>query len=144
MLVDRTILEWDCWQEESKSSPNYETVNKLNLDVLPNYQTKYNGKIYLYVGRENTSSAWFFITYLIYAFGGRINRYTRKCYGNVLKFGHLENDHSQLIIKGHSATTSGDGNSIEIKYNNICLNCPTEQFLTCSVKETDWNRFWSE
>ena len=41
-------MEWDCWNEENKNSPNYETVNKLNLDLLPNYQNKYNGKIYLF------------------------------------------------------------------------------------------------
>jgi hypothetical protein len=144
ILVDKTIMEWDCWNEENKNSPNYITVNKLNLDTLPNYQSKYNGKIYLHIDKQNSSSTWFFITYLIYAFGGKINRYHKKCYGKVLKFGNLVNKNSQLIIKGHSGTTSGDGNSIDIKYKNIHLNCPTEQFLSCSVKENDWNRFWTE
>jgi hypothetical protein len=144
ILMDKTILEWDCWNEENKNSPNYKTVNKLNLDTLPNYQSKYNGKIYLHMDKQNGSATWFFITYLIYAFGGKINRYHKKCYGKVLKFGNLVNKNSQLIIKGHSGTTSGDGNSISIKYKNIYLNCPTEQFLSCSVKENDWNRFWIE
>jgi hypothetical protein len=144
ILKDKKIMEWDCWNEENENSPNYETVKKLNLNLLPNYQNKYNGKIYLYLDKQNGSAAWFFITYLIYAFGGKINRYSKKCYGKIIKFGKLENENSQLIIKGHSGTTSGDGNAIKINYKNIYFDCPTEQFSSCSIKKTDWNRFWIE
>jgi len=144
MLSNKKIQEWDCWNEENKHSPNYKTVQEMQLDVLPNYQSKYKGKIYLYTDKYNGSAAWFFITYLIYAFGGKINRYSKTCYGKVLKFGNVTNETSQLRIKGHSNTTSGDGNASEIKYKNIVLQCPTEQFLNCSVKENDWNRFWTE
>ena len=48
----------------------------------------------------------------------QINRYEKKCYGQTIKFGNLEQD-SQLILKGHSGTTSGDGNVIQLNYNNI-------------------------
>ena len=34
------------------------------------------------------------------------------------------------------------GNTIEIKCGNIKIKCPTEQFLSCSIKKYDWNRFW--
>ena len=76
----------DCWKEEDKNSPNCETVKKINLNLLPNYDTKYNGKIYLYMSKINGSVAWFFITYMIYAFGGNINRYNKKCYSETIKY----------------------------------------------------------
>ena len=95
------------------------------------------------MNKQNGSSVWYFITYLIYAFGGKINRYEKKCYGQTIKFGNLEQD-SQLILKGHSGTTSGDGNVIQLNYNNIKITCPTEQFTSCSIKKLDWNRYWIE
>ena len=139
---NKKILEWNCWKEENKESPNYETVKKLNLDNLPNYDTKYSGKIYLHMNKQNVSSAWFFITYLIYSFSNKINRYSHKCYGQIIKYGTIESD--KLILLGHSGTTSGDGNTISIKKNNIEIICPTEQFISCSIKKYDWNRFWIE
>ena len=48
-LKIKNIEEWNCWEEENKDSPNYDVIKKLNLDNLPNYDTKYNGKIYLYM-----------------------------------------------------------------------------------------------
>jgi hypothetical protein len=47
-----------------------------------------------------------------------------------------------LKLIGHSGTTSGDCNAIMVKYKNIEINCPTQQFISCSIKECDWNRFW--
>jgi hypothetical protein len=132
----------DCWEEENKDSPNYNVVKKLNLDKLPNYDVKYNGKIYLHMNKQNGSAVWFFITYLIYSFSNKINRYTKKCYGQTIKYGTIESDN--LILLGHSGTTSGDGNAILIKFNNIEFKCPTEQFISCSIKKNDWNRFWIE
>ena len=140
ILSNKEIFEWNCWEEEN--SPNYKDVQKLNLDNLPNYDTKYKGKIHLHMNKQNASSAWFFITYLIYAFSNKINRYSKKCYGQTIKYGTIESN--QLILLGHSATTSGDGNSITKKYNNIEIFCPTEQFISCSIKKNDWNRFWKE
>ena len=49
---------------------------------------------------------------------------------------------NQLKLKGISSTTSGDGNSIYVKYKNIEICCPTEQFISCFIKNCDWNRFW--
>lgn len=142
IIKNKKIFEWNCWEEENKDSPNYETVKKLNLDNLPNYDSKYNGKIYLHMNKQNGSAVWFFITYLIYSYSNKINRYYKKCYGQTIKYGTIESDN--LILLGHSGTTSGDGNAVSIKNNNITINCPTEQFISCSIKKNDWNRFWIE
>jgi len=140
IVQNKEIFEWDCWEEENVNSPNYLVVKKLNLDNLPNYDSKYNGKIYLHMNEQNGSAAWFFITYLIYAFANKIKRYSKKCYGQNIKYGKIESNN--LILLGHSGTTSGDGNPVEIKCGNIKIKCPTEQFLSCSIKKYDWNRFW--
>jgi hypothetical protein len=140
IVQNKEVFEWDCWKEENVNSPNYEVVKKLNLDNFPNYKTKYRGKIYLHMDIKNGSAAWFFITYLIYAFVNKIKRYSKKCYGQNIKYGEIESDN--LILLGHSGTTSGDGNPVEIKCGNIKIKVPTEQFLSCSVKKCDWNRFW--
>jgi hypothetical protein len=140
ILQNKEIFEWDCWEEENINSPNYQVVKKLNLDNLPNYNTKYSGKIYLHMNKENSSAAWFFITYLIYAFANKISRFSKKCYGQNIKYGKIKSNN--LILLGHSGTTSGDGNSVELKYSNIKIRCPTEQFISCSIKKCDWNRFW--
>jgi hypothetical protein len=146
IIKDGYILsfeEWDCWAEENKDSPNCDVVKKLNLNVLAKYNTKYNGKIYLHMNKQNGSAVWFFITYLIYSFSTKIHRFSKKCYGRTVKYGKIESD--QLILLGHSGTTSGDGNSITIKYDNhINIDCPTQQFISCSIKKYDWNRFWTE
>jgi len=139
---NKSIFEWDCWKEESKNIPNYHVVKKLNLDHLPNYDTKYNGKIYLHMNKQNGSAAWFFITYLIYSFSNKIKRYSKKCYGQTIKYGNIQS--KQLVLIGHSGTTSGDSNAISVKYNNIEVQCPTQQFISCSIKKKDWNRFWIE
>lgn len=132
------LQEWDCWKEEN--GPNEKTVRLLNLSNLPNYETKFTGKIVVHMSRQNGSSAWFFITYLIYAFASKITRLSKSCFGQTIKTGHIHN--SQLLLMGSSATTSGDGNAITIQYGNIHISCPTEQFIHCSIKDCDWNRFW--
>lgn len=141
ILIDKSYIEWDCWNEENENSPNYDMIKYLDLDFLPNYKTKYNGKIYLYMNKQNGSAAWFFITYLIYSFGKDIKRWNKKSYGEIIKFGTISKD-SQLVLIGHSGTTSGDGNSVSNNYNNLIIECPTEQFIKCSIKKYDWNRFW--
>jgi hypothetical protein len=140
-LHNKKIVEWNCWKEEDKNSPNYQAVKYLDLDFIPDYQTKYNGKIYLYMNSSNGSAAWFFITYLIYAFSNNIKRFYKKCYGKILKFGTIDKN-SNLVLRGISGTTSGDGNSKNIQYKNIMIECPTEQFISCSIKDKDWNRYW--
>jgi len=140
IVQNKEIFEWDCWEEENVNSPNYLVVKKLNLDNFPNYDSKYNGKIYLHMNEQNGSAAWFFIIYLIYAFANKIKRYSKKCYGQNIKYGKIESNN--LILLGHSGTTSGDGNPVEIKFGNIKIKVPTEQFISCSIKKCDWNRFW--
>jgi hypothetical protein len=138
ILKNKKKYEWDNWKEEI-AHPDY--FNTLGIKILPHYETKYNGKIYLYMDEHCGSSTWYFITYLIYAFSSKIYRYSKKCYGIDIKYGEIES--KQLKLYGHSATTSGDGNSELININNdIKIYCPTEQFISCSVKHKDWNRFW--
>lgn len=147
ILQDKEIFEWNCWEEEIKNSPNHSVIKKLNLDNLPNYDSKYNGKIYLHMNKINASAAWFFITYLIYSFSDKDNiiRYNKNCFGQTIKFGTIDkNKDNQLVLLGHSGTTSGDGNKLLIKTNNIEIKCPTEQFISSSIKKYDWNRFWIE
>ena len=142
IIASKQVFEWNCWEEENENSPNNEVVRKFNLDNLPNYESKYNGKIYLHMNTQNGSATWFFITYLIYAFANKIHRYSKKCYGQNIKYGTIESDN--LILLGHSDTSSGDGNDVSIKCNNIEIKCPTEQFVSSSIKKNDWNRFWRE
>jgi hypothetical protein len=40
ILANKKIYEWDCWKEEDTT--HYEKIKKINLDHLPNYDTKYN------------------------------------------------------------------------------------------------------
>jgi len=143
ILTNKNILEWDCWKEEDINSPNYDVVKYLDLGFLQEYKTKYNGKIYLHMTKQNGSASWFFITYLIYGFSKNIERFSKKCYGKSIRFGRISKE-SNLILEGMSGTTSGDGNSIEINYKNININIPTEQFINCSIKRCDWNRYWIE
>jgi hypothetical protein len=140
---DKRILEWNCWKEEDENinNPNFGVVKYLDLGSLPIYEKKYNGEIYLHMSKENGSAAWFFITYLIYGFSKNIRRFAKKCYGKNIKFGTICKE-SKLFLEGMSGTTSGDGNPIEVNYKNIKINIPTEQFIDCSIKKYDWNRYW--
>jgi hypothetical protein len=135
---NKTIYEWNCWKEEEINSPNYEIVKQLNLVSIPNYTTKYNGKIYVYMNTFNGSATWFLITYLIYGFNNKIIRFNK----NSIKYG--KNISNKLKLIGMSGTTSGDGNAIDIKYGNIKISCPTEQFISSSIKKQDWNRYWMQ
>ena len=140
MTQTKEVYTWDCWQEERDDSPNYSVVQQLNLDELPQYETKYNGKIVLHMTKVNGSAAWFFITYLVYAFGGKITRFSKKCFGQTVKYGTVESD--RFVLVGHSGTTSGDGNNQLIVKDGVCIKCPTEQFLKSSIQKMDWNRYW--
>jgi len=140
--INDKIGESKCWNEDNPSHGHYKDFLKLNLEA-PKYKTKYTGKIHLYISSKNASAAWYFITYMIYAFGSNIKRYTKKCYGQNLKFGTISKD-SQLILHGYSATCSGDSNAIPINYKDIIIRNPRDQILSCSVKKNDWNRFWTE
>ena len=142
-LSNGKIIKWNPWNEDNENNPNYHNFKDLNLDFIPEYQSKYNGKIYLYMNNYNGSASWYFITYLIYAFSNKIKRFTKICHGKTLKFGSISKN-SQLKLYGISSTCSGDSNSTTLHYKNIEINCPTKQFIQSSVKNIDWNRFWCQ
>ena len=150
ILKNKTEITWDVWSESDPENPmNHDTVQALELGNIPTYDTKYSGKIYVYINPQNGSAAWFFITYLIYAFAKKqdIIRYQSSFFGNTYKHGIVLPYH-QLILRGKSGTTSGDGNSepVIVRKNdtNILVHCPTEQFISSSILPKDWNRYWSE
>lgn len=134
---------WDSWNEAENVGPNYDGIKSLDLGVIPKYETKYSGKIYLHMDMnyKNGSAVWYFITYLIYGFASRIKRFTKKCYGKIFKFGKISYD-SQLILSGKSSSCSGDGNTIDIQFKDIIISCPTMQNISRSFDEKDWDRFW--
>jgi hypothetical protein len=80
-MQNKEVFEWNCWEKENINSSNYQVVKKLNLYILPNYESKYNGKIYLHIDTKNSSVACFFIKYIIYAFANKNSRFSKKCYG---------------------------------------------------------------
>jgi hypothetical protein len=143
-INNNKLIKYNCWNEEkhSKKSWEYKQYKKLKIEQ-PKYNTKYKGFIHLYINTFNGSAAWYFITYMIYAFGKNIKRYKKKCFGQNLKFGKISKN-SQLILHGMSNTCSGDHNSVSINYKNIIINCPTAQIFSCSVKNGDYNRFWTQ
>ncbi len=141
-LTNKKDFEWDCWKEDEAGINNYNVVQELNLDFIPNYETKYTGKIYLHMNKKNGSAAWFFITYLIYAFADKIIRYNQKSFNQTIKLGYITSN--QLVLKGFSGTTSGDCNSKNILYDKINIYYPTQQFISCSINKRDWNRFWHQ
>jgi hypothetical protein len=132
-----------------RSPEEYDVVEALQLGNIPTYDTKYSGKIYVYMNPQNDNAAWFFITYLIYAFAKKqdIIRHHSSCFENTYKHGIVLPYH-QLILRGKSGTTSGDGNPepIVVRKNdtNILVQCPTEQIISSSILPKDWNRYWSE
>jgi len=150
ILKNKTEITWDVWSESDPENPmNHDTVQALELGNIPTYDTKYSGKIYVYMNPQNDSAAWFFITYLIYAFAKKqdIIRHQSSCFENTYKHGIVLPYH-QLILRGKSGTTSGDGNPepIVVRKNdtNILVQCPTEQIISSSILPKDWNRYWSE
>ena len=140
-IDNNCIKELDSWMEYENKNGNYSRIELLDLDFIPSYTTKYTGKIHLYMNYMCGSSTWYTITYLIYGFASKIKRYTKKCYGEILKFGSIDKD-SQLVLHGQSSSCSGDGHNITSTFNGINISCPTIQFYTRSFDEIDWNRFW--
>jgi hypothetical protein len=136
------MVSWDSWKEYENKKQNYERIKLLELDFIPIYETKYTGKIHLYLN-DCGSAAWYCATYLIYGFANKIKRFTKKCLSKEIKFGKVSKD-SQIILHGKSSTCYGDGNTVNINFNDLIINCPTIQFKTRSFNEIDWNRFWIE
>jgi len=110
------------------------------------YKDKYSGKIMLHVNLHCASSAWYLITYLIYAFSDTIVRETVKVHGKTIKVGRITGN---IKIRGYSSTTSGDalGEEKDIQKEFTIFNkpftirTPSQVFIT-SVRTQDYNRFW--
>jgi hypothetical protein len=135
------IHKWNLWNEDKKGVNNFERIEKLKLDFTVNYFTKYKGKIHLYIDGV-TSATWYLTTHLIYAFSSKIKRFSKKYYGQTIKFGTISKD-SQLVLHGQSSTCSGDGNPITTTYGDIIIGIPTMQRLGNEpIKKIDFNRFW--
>lgn len=150
-LANGKSFTWDGWKEDDPNSPsNYDVVQQLRLGPIPQYKTKYPGKIYVHFDEQSGSASWYLITYMVYAFGGNdVKRFDRTFLGKKYKFGRLERrPQSQLVLVGQrSGTTSGDGNSKLVKskgglLGDLKFSCPEEQFVDCSIQPNDWNRFW--
>jgi hypothetical protein len=141
-IQDNTVYKLDIWNEDKIGVMNYGRLKELNLDFTVNYFTKYTGKIHLYIDGI-ASAAWYLVTYLIYSFSSKIKRFTKKYYGQNLKFGSISKD-SQLILHGQSLTCSGDGNPETINYNDIHFEVPKMQRLDKNgpIKNKDFGRFW--
>ena len=141
----RKTRNWDPWSIEPTGGYD-EQYKKLNIKNLSTYPTPYSGKIILHIDTENGSSAWFFITYLIYVFASKIRRYTKYLYGIPIKLGKASG--KQIQIYGCSNTTSGDGNAVSKEFNldntKIKFKFPTQENLNRPIKSFDWNRFWIE
>lgn len=133
--------KWDSWHEYENKNGNYKRIQLLDLDFIPIYDTKYTGKIHLYMNEYSVSATWYTITYLIYGFASKIKRFSKEYYGKTIKFGTISSD-SQLVLHGKSSTCSGDGQTIKINFKDIIINCPTIQIYSRSFDEIDWNRFW--
>jgi|Laugresbdmm110sn_2_1035109.scaffolds.fasta_scaffold21524_2 hypothetical protein len=142
VLVNGDSLTWDVWREED-GHVNNKVVEELKLVAIPNYMTKYAGKVYVYMDKHNGSAAWYFITYLIYAFAKDVERFTIPSFGRRYKFGRVPSG-QQITLKGtRSSTTSGDGNAVNVPFGDgMFADCPTEQFISCPIQPRDWNRFW--
>jgi hypothetical protein len=121
ILKNKTKITWDEWSEceyEYGNAYSEECENDayttLQLQNIPKYNTKYSGKIYVYMNPQNSGYAWCFITYLIYAFAKKkdILRHQSSCFGHTYKHGIVLPN--QLILKGKSGTTSGDGNPEQV------------------------------
>jgi len=110
------------------------------------YKDKYSGKIVLHVNLHCASSAWYLITYLIYAFSNTIVRETVKLYGKTIKVGRVTGN---IKIHGYSSTTSGDAlgeekdiqKTFTIFDKPFTIRAPSQVYIT-SVQKQDYNRFW--
>jgi hypothetical protein len=137
-------IQKDPWSPWDTDSVDYRQYLELGIKQIPCYDTKYKGTIVIHANNQCASSAWFCITYLIYAFANSIERSTQRINGVSIKVGRLQGPSLKLI--GHSLTTSGDGNSqvapITIANKMYKVQIPTQQFIESPVKVYDYNRFW--
>ena len=142
---DNGIRKWDPWVPWDTNSGYFKQYKDLDIDP-PTYTTQYSGKIILHFDVESASSTWFFITYIIYVFAEKIQRFTKYVNGRQIKLGRATGRHIEL--RGISKTTSGDGNSITKEFlldgSKVAFKIPTQANISRPIDERDWNRFWME
>ncbi len=131
---------FDMWTNDYYDGMGFSLADIYNLNQ---YKKKYKGRVYVYMSHNNYSAAFFFITYLVYAFGGMPRRYTKDCYGKQIKFGTIAKN-AQLVLIGTTNTCSGDGDAESFNAAGIRVIIPTHQHIASSIQPQDWNRFWTE
>jgi hypothetical protein len=140
--------KWNPWTPWDPDNNDYTSYKKLGLDEteLFRHTSPYKGKIVVHMDTECGSSTWFFITYLVYVFAARIERFVKYVHGVPVKCGRASGP--QIELHGCSATTSGDGNAVHKKFildgTTVTGWFPTQANLSRPVQERDWNRFWMQ
>ena len=140
--------KWNPWTPWDPDNDDYENYKKLDLDEteLFHYTTPYKGKIVLHMDTTCTSSTWYFITYLVYVFASRIERFVQYIHGVPFKCGCVSR--SQIELHGYSGTTSGDGNPVHKNFildgTTVTGYFPTQANIRRPIQERDWNRFWMQ
>jgi len=143
-----TARKWDPWTPWDPTNNDYKTYLNLDLNItdLLSHTEKYKGKIVIHMDTSNGSATWFFITYLIYVFASRVERFVQYVHGIPIKCGRVRGQHIEL--HGCSSTTGGDGNAIHKKFRldgtTVTGWFPTQANRRRPVLERDWNRFWIE
>ena len=138
--------KWDPWSViPTKGYEEQYAQLKIDYESLPTFTDKYNGKIVLHIDPRCGSSTWFFITYIIYVFSNKIERFVKDINGIPIKLGRVSGP--QIELRGTSNTTSGDGNTIlkmfVIEDTKMQFKFPTQANLDRPVELQDWNRFWT-
>lgn len=152
-MVEECVLEtetsvsvrkrrWDPWAPEH--DPNQRRILQ-RLRFTPkkfkDYATPYAGPITLHVDPTCMSSTWYFITLMIYAFGGAIERRTERWWGVPVKVGRATG--GTLRIEGSSSTSSGDGNAVEVRVDGLgSMSVPTQASVRSPIERRDFGRFW--
>jgi len=143
--VSRKWNPWTPWDPDNHDYKNYKTLD-LDETELFRHTTPYKGKIVVHMNRGCQSSTWYFITYLVYVFANRIERFVQYIHGVPFKCGRVSR--SQIELHGYSGTTSGDGNLICKNFildGTTIRGCfPTQANIHHPIQERDWNRFWIE
>jgi hypothetical protein len=144
----KPLIKYDSMYNHEDSITHNKTIILQENDpwIFFPYKDKYSGKIMLHVNLHCASSAWYLITYLIYAFSDTIVRETVKVHGKTIKVGRVTGN---IKIRGYSSTTSGDalGEEKDIQKAFTIFNKPftirtPSQVYSTSVQPQDYNRFW--
>lgn len=137
----RARRRWDPWAPER--DPNQRRILRLlrfSPEACKDYATPYAGPITLHVDPRCGSSTWYFITLLVYAFGGAIERWTEERWGVPVKAGRATG--GTLRIVGSSATSTGDGNAVDVRVGGMTVSVPTQASAQSPIQRRDFGRFW--